>query len=78
MPASKKKPTISSSESSTPEPSSPVLPNQEEFRQHLRHLAVSAVQVLIEQVMLLRIGTVCRSIVGRMHSQSPGLSEWFL
>jgi hypothetical protein len=24
---------------------------QEEFRQHLRHLAVSAVQVLLEQVM---------------------------
>jgi len=34
-----------------PESSSPVLPEQEEFRQHLRCLAVSAVQVLIEQVM---------------------------
>lgn len=52
MPASKKKPTISASESSTPEQSSPVLPDQEEFRQHLRRLAVSAVQVLIEQVMV--------------------------
>src|SRR5258708_12150722 len=29
----------------------PVVPDQEEFRQHLRRLAVSAVQVLIEQVM---------------------------
>jgi len=36
---------------STLESSSPVLPEQEEFRQHLRRLAVSAVQVLIEQVM---------------------------
>jgi transposase-like protein len=52
MPASKKKPTISASESSTPEQSSAVLPDQEEFRQHLRRLAVSAVQVLIEQVMV--------------------------
>ncbi|HEX4714994.1 MAG TPA: hypothetical protein VH164_08725 [Ktedonobacteraceae bacterium] len=48
MPA-KKKPTTWSSESSTPE----VVPwpEQEEFRQHLRRLAVSAVQVLLEQVM---------------------------
>src|SRR5215470_15297839 len=29
----------------------PVVPDQEEFRHHLRRLAVSAVQVLIEQVM---------------------------
>jgi putative transposase len=52
MPVSKKKPTTSAPEGSTPKPSSPVLPDQEEFRQHLRSLAVSAVQVLIEQVML--------------------------
>lgn len=52
MPASKKKATISASENPTPEQSSPVLPDQEEFRHHLRRLAVGAVQVLIEQVML--------------------------
>jgi transposase-like protein len=51
MPVSKKKPITLSSEGSTPEAASPVLPEQEEFRQHLRRLAVSAVQVLIEQVM---------------------------
>src|SRR5216683_7213472 len=51
MPALKNKPITSSSESSTPESSSPVVPEQEEFRQHLRRLAVSAVQVLIEHVM---------------------------
>jgi putative transposase len=51
MPVSKKKPTTLTAEGSTQESSSPVLPEQEEFRQHLRHLAVSAVQVLIEQVM---------------------------
>jgi transposase-like protein len=51
MPVSKKKPITLSSEGSTPEAASPVLPEQEEFRQHLRRLAVSAVQVLIEEVM---------------------------
>ncbi len=49
MPVPKKKPTTLTPEGSTPEPSSPVLPDQEEFRQHVRRLAVSAVQVLIEQ-----------------------------
>src|SRR5437899_8050064 len=51
MPVPQKKPITSKSSASTPESSSPVLPEQEEFRQHLRCLAVSAVQVLIEQVM---------------------------
>jgi len=51
MPVPQKKPITSRSSVSTPESSSPVLPEQEEFRQHLRCLAVSAVQVLIEQVM---------------------------
>jgi len=51
MPVSKRKPTTSASEVSTPEPTSAVLPEQEDFRKSLRHLAVSAVQVLIEQVM---------------------------
>jgi putative transposase len=51
MPVTKNKPTTLSPEVSTSESSSPVLPGQEEFRQHLRRLAVSAVEVLIEQVM---------------------------
>ena len=51
MPVSKKKPTTSSAESSTQPSPSPELPEQEAFRQHLRRLALSAVQVLIEQVM---------------------------
>src|SRR5947209_14443663 len=51
MPVPKNKPTTWSSEGSTSQSSSPLVPEQEEFRQHLRRLAVSAVQVLIEQVM---------------------------
>ncbi len=41
----------SSPESSTPPSSTALAPEQEEFRQYLRRLAVSAVQVLLEQVM---------------------------
>lgn len=51
MPASKNKPTTLTPNGSTSESSVPALPEQEQFRQHLRRLAVSAVQVLIEQVM---------------------------
>jgi putative transposase len=51
MPVPKHKPTTSSPEGSTPQSTTPIAPEQEEFRQHLRRLAVSAVQVLIEQVM---------------------------
>jgi hypothetical protein len=49
--SSKKKPTTFASEVSTRESSTPILPEQEDFRQYLRRLAVSAIQVLIEQVM---------------------------
>src|SRR5579872_2741362 len=51
MPVPKHKPTTLSPEDSTSQSSSPIVPEQEEFRQHLRRLAVSAVQVLLEQVM---------------------------
>jgi putative transposase len=51
MPVPKHQPITSSSEGSTPESSSPIALDQQEFRQYLRRLAVSAVQVLLEQVM---------------------------
>ncbi len=51
MPVSKNKPITLSPEGSTPESASKALPEQEDFRQHVRRLAVSAVQVLIEHVM---------------------------
>lgn len=51
MPVSKKKPTTPSCEASRQQSPSPALPDQEAFRPHLRGLAVSAVQVLIEQIM---------------------------
>jgi putative transposase len=51
MPVPKKKPTTSSPDGPISESSSNVMPEQEEFRQYLRRLAVSAVQILIEQIM---------------------------
>jgi putative transposase len=51
MPVFKNQPTTLAPDGSTPQSSSNAMPEQEEFRQHLRRLAVSAVQVLIEQVM---------------------------
>jgi putative transposase len=51
MPVSKNKPTTLRASGSTPESLDPGLPEQEDFRQHLRRLAVSAVQVLLEHVM---------------------------
>jgi len=42
MPASKHKPITSSPEGSTPQSSTPIAPDQEEFRKSLRRLAVSA------------------------------------
>src|SRR5947209_10435204 len=51
MPASKKKRTTSETALSKSEPSSPQLPEQQEFQQHLRTLAQSAVRTVIELVM---------------------------
>jgi hypothetical protein len=75
MPVPKNQPTTLSTDGSTRQSSSPVLPEQEEFRQHLRRLAVSAVQVLLEQVMCEELDESHWSIVGRVHAQSPGLPQ---
>jgi putative transposase len=51
MPVPEKKRTTSTLNPSTPDSSSPVLPPQDEFHQHLRTLAQSAVRIVIETVM---------------------------
>jgi len=51
MPVSKKKRTTLTPEPSMSDPSSPVLPEQQVFHQHLRSLAQSAVRIVIETVM---------------------------
>jgi len=70
MPVPKHKPITSSPEGSTSESSSPVTPEQEEFRQHLRRHAISAVQVLLEQVMREELDESHRSLMGRMYAPS--------
>ena len=74
MPVPKNKPITSSPEGTTSQSSSPIVPEQEEFRQYLRRLAVSAVQVLIEQVMREELDESHRSLVGGMHAHSSWLS----
>ncbi len=74
MPAPKNKPITSSPEGSTPESSSPIAPEQEEFRQHLRRLAVSAVQVLLEHVMREELDESHWSLVGGMYAPSAEAS----
>ena len=51
MPVSKKKPITPDNPLSTSETSSPLLPEQHEFQQHLRVLAQNAVRTVIELVM---------------------------
>jgi hypothetical protein len=51
MPVSKKERTTSEAALSKAEPPSPLLPEQQEFQQHLRALAQSAVRTVLELVM---------------------------
>lgn len=51
MPARQKKRTTPEAPLSTSELSSPRLPEQQEFHQHLRALARSAIQIVLEEVM---------------------------
>jgi hypothetical protein len=51
MPASKKKRITPANAPSTSQPSSPLLPEQQAFHQHLRDLAQSAVRTVLELVM---------------------------
>jgi putative transposase len=52
MPVSKKKGTTSPPMPSTPEASSPIMPEQDAFHQYLRALAQRAVRTVIEAVMI--------------------------
>jgi transposase-like protein len=47
----KKKDTTATAPGSTQEQTAPLLPDQDEFRQHLREVARSAIRVVLEEVM---------------------------
>ena len=51
MPVPKKKRITAENALSTSEPSSPLLPEQQEFHHHLRALAQSAIRTVLELVM---------------------------
>jgi putative transposase len=78
MPVPKKNPTTSTAGASMPESSSNVMPEQEDFRQHLRRLAVSAVQVLLEQIMLEELEQCLGACLRRNYPHTPRLSQWLL
>src|SRR6266566_5267829 len=72
MPVSKKKRTTSESVLSKSEPSSPLLPEQQEFQQHLRALAQSAVRTILELVMREELDAFIGAAWGECSPQRKG------
>jgi len=75
MPVPKTKPATSMPQASTPEPASHAMPEQEEFRQHVRRLTMSAVREMTRTSHVQGARVVDRSIRGRMHFQSSWVSQ---
>jgi putative transposase len=76
MPVPEKKSTTLPPSSSMAESSSNVTPDQEEFRQYLRRLAVSAVQILIEQVMREELEQCIGASWGECTSLGLSANSW--
>src|SRR3979411_455280 len=72
MPASKKKGTTSESVLSKSHPSAPLLPEQQEFHQHLRTLAQSAVRTVLELVMREELDAFIGAAWGACSPQRKG------
>jgi putative transposase len=72
MPVSKKKRTTSESVLSKSEPSSLPLPEQQEFHQHLRALAQSAVRTVVELVMREELETFIGAAWGECSPKRRG------
>jgi transposase-like protein len=72
MPVSKKKRTTSESVLSKSDPSSPPLPEQQEFHQHLRALAQSAVRTVVELVMREELDAVIGAAWGECSPKRRG------
>jgi putative transposase len=72
MPASKQKRTTSETALSKSEPSSPLLPEQQAFQQHLRALAQSAVRTVIELVMREELDAFIGAAWGACSPQRKG------
>ncbi len=72
MPASKKKRITAENAPATSQPSSPMLPEQQEFHQHLRALAQSAVRTVLELVMREELDAFIGAAWGECSSKRKG------
>jgi putative transposase len=72
MPVPKKKRITAENELSTLEPSSPPLPQQQEFHQHLRALAQSAVRTVLELVMREELDAFIGAVWGECSPKRKG------
>ena len=72
MPASKKKRSTAENVVSTSPPTSPELPEQQEFHQHLRTLAQSAVRTVLELVMREELDAFIGAAWGECSPQRKG------
>src|SRR5437660_7914689 len=72
MPVPRKKRITSEKALSTSEPSSPLLPEQQEFHQHLRALAQSAVRTVLELVMREELDAFIGAAWGACSPQRKG------
>ena len=72
MPVPKKKRTTSTTPPSPPDPTSLVVPNPQEFHQHLRALAQSAVKQVIEIVMIEELDALIGAAWGECSPKRKG------
>ncbi len=78
MPVAKKKRTTPETARSKSEPSSPLLPEQQAFQQHLRALAQSAVRTVLELVMREELDAFIGAAWGACSRQQQRLSQRYL
>jgi hypothetical protein len=78
MPVHGKKRTIPHSPDSPQEQSAPALPDQDEFRQHVRELARDAIGVVLEDVMREELDALIGVGWGESSRQQQRLSQRLL
>ena len=77
MPVPKKRIT-STSEETTVESSGSQMPDGQEFRQRMRNLAVSAMRVVIEEVMREELEQCLGAAWGEITEDAKRISQWLV
>jgi putative transposase len=77
MPVPKKR-TTSTRNAAKEEISDNKMPDEQEFRQHLRKLAVSAMRVLIEEVMCEELEQCLGAAWGEITEDAQRVSQWLV